>query len=713
MAKKKLLLIDAYSIIHRAYHALAASGSSFTSPSGEPTSAVYGLSLMLLKALSDLKPDMVVAALDLSGPTFRHKEFEAYKAQRAEAPDALSRQVPKVLELFKAFSIPVLSRQGFEADDIIATLAVKAPKDTETIIATGDQDTLQLVNDKTFVFAPKKGFSDTILYDAKTVKELKGVEPAQMVDLKGLAGDPSDNIPGVAGIGLKGAQTLIQEFGSIENIYKNLSKVPARYQKILTDQKETALKSKALVTLEKKVPGIELPKSIKPFDPNKVKKIFVELGFRSLLNRIPGLKKVEAGELFPVKKGPKTEADKLDEALEPVLKKMSQRGVLIDPKRLNALNGKLVNRLDEMKKEIYEHAGQKFNLNSPSQLAVILFDKLNLPKNEIKKIKTGISTAAAELEKLREIHPIIDLLLEYRELEKLRTTYVSTLPKLADKDNRLHTEFTQTTSTGRLASRNPNLQNIPARSGWGTAIRQAFIAPKNYSLLAADYSQIELMLAAVLANDKKLMAVFKHGGDVHAATAAELFKKKPAEISKDERRFAKTINFGILYGMGPHGLAVAAKMSRAEAKEFIEKYFRSFPRVKAYLEETIESARQKGYVETLFGRRRETPEINSPNFTVRAAAEREAINAPIQGSAADIIKKAMLAIEKGLPKISPKSRMVLQVHDELLFEVPAGEEKKVAQFVKEKMEKVVKLPVTLKVEVSTGNNWGELRKMED
>ena len=709
MAKKKLLLIDAYSLIHRAYHALAAAGGSFTGPSGEPTSAIYGLSLMLLKALADLKPTSAIAALDSKGPTFRDKEYEEYKAKRPPVPPALSRQIERAIELLEAFSITTLAKGGYEADDIIATLAKEAPPDTEVIILTGDQDTLQLVSDRIKVLTPRRGLSETLLYGPSLVKELKGVTPRQITDLKGLAGDPSDNIPGVPGVGLTGAQKLLSEFGTIEKLYQNLKQVPPRYRELLEEGKRSAFQSKKLAQLEEKVPGIKLKTiPLKP-NPQKLQKLFLELGFRSLIARIPGGAPLEPARLQSPQALAKTPADKLDAALEPILKKMSERGVLIDTKKLAVARKEVSEKLSELKRTIYHHAGQEFNINSPAQLATILFEKLKLPTGEIKKIKTGLSTAASELEKLRELHEIIDLVLEYRELEKLRSTYIEALPKLVDKEGRLHTELLQTTATGRLASRNPNLQNIPIKGEWGKEIRKAFIAPKGFSLLAADYSQIELRLAAVLSGDKKMVEAFKKGKDIHSATAAELFHKKEDEITKEERRLAKTVNFGVLYGMGPHGLAMAAKMSRAEAQQFIQRYFDSFPKLKDYIQKTIEMAREKGYVETLFGRRREIPEIHSPNHAIRAAAEREAINAPVQGSAADIIKKAMIEIEKKLPKVSPQSQMILQIHDELLFETPAGEEKKVGALVKEIMEKIVKLPVPIKVEVSKGESWGELK----
>ncbi len=710
MAGKRLLLIDAYSLIHRAYHALAASGGSFTSPSGEPTSAVYGLALMLLKTLSDLKPTYAIAALDTKGPIFREAEFKEYKATRAPMPPALSRQIERSIELLESFSIPTVSRMGYEADDLIATLAKQAPRDTEVIILTGDQDTLQLVSEKVKVLTPRQGLSETILYTPQVVRELKGIAPNQITDLKGLAGDPSDNIPGVAGIGTTGAQKLLQAFGTIESLYKNLKKVPPRYRNALEKGKESAFQSKRLAQLEERVPGIKLKTvPLKP-DPRKLQKLFLELGFRSLLTKIPGAIPSEPAPRLWSELPLMGQAAKLDMTLEPILKKMSERGVLVDTKKLAEAGQEITGRLNELKKVIYHLAGQEFNINSPSQLAVILFEKLRLPTKEIKKIKTGLSTAAAELLKLRGLHKIIDFVLEYRELEKLRSTYVEALPKLVDKENRLHTEFTQTTSTGRLASRNPNLQNIPAKGEWGKKIRCAFVAPKGFSLLAADYSQIELRLAAVLSGDKKMIETFKKGRDIHSATAAELFKKKEEEITKEERRLAKTVNFGILYGMGPHGLAMATQMSRGEAQEFIQKYFDSFPKLKSYIQKTLAMARERGYVETLFKRRREIPEIHSPNRAVRAAAEREAINAPIQGSAADIIKKAMIEIERKLPGVSPKSRMILQIHDELLFEVPKGEEEKVGRFIKERMEKIIKLPVPVRAEIAKGDSWGYLEK---
>ena len=724
---KKLVLIDGNALIHRGFHAF--SRLNLTSPNGENTTAIYGFAVILLGILSKLKPDYIAVSFDTAAPTFRHEEYKEYKATRIKAPQELYDQIPRIQELVETFNIPVFLKDGFEADDIIGTLSAQAPKDLDTYIATGDMDTLQLVDSNTFVYAPRKGFSDMIIFDADTVKNLKGLTPEQMIDYKGLRGDPSDNIPGVPGIGEKGALTLLQEFGSIENIYKNLEKVPDRYRNLLSANREIAEQSRQLATIIRDVPiKLDLNQAVlKEYDEKKVRELFYKLGFNSLINKLPksdneiALPLAEAGTTPPnlplsgggegglsdlPKKVIKNQADKIDADLDPVLKRIENAGVLLDTKWLNKINKEVSDKLLTLSGLIYKHSHRDFNINSPSQLATVLFEKLHLPTAGIAKTKTGFSTAASELNKLKGAHPIIEPILEYRELEKLRNTYLETLPKLVDKDSRLHTHFSQNTATGRLSSSEPNLQNIPIRTETGEKLRHAFIAPEGFELISSDYSQVELRVVAHISQDKRLIDTFLKNEDIHARTAAEIEGVPIDEVTKTQRHKAKAVNFGIIYGISAHGLAEGTGMSYGEAKEYIDKYFTLHPNIKKYIKDTILFAQQKGFVQTLLGRKRELPEVNSNIVNVRLAAERMAINAPIQGTAADLIKLAMIEIDKNLGKISPKSKMVLQIHDELLFEAPEGEVAKVADFVKETMENIYPLDVPLTVNIEAGPSWG-------
>jgi len=725
--RKKLVLVDGNALVHRGFHAF--SRLNLTSPTGENTTAVYGFAVILLGILSKLKPDYIVVTFDTQAPTFRHEEYAEYKATRIKAPQELYDQIPRIQELVEKFNIPVFLKEGFEADDIIGTLSAQAPKELDTYIATGDMDALQLVDKNVFVYAPRKGFSDMIVFDEDTVKHLKGLTPKQMIDYKGLRGDPSDNIPGVHGIGDKGALKLIEEFGSIENLYKNLDKVPDRYRKLLEANQEMAIQSKHLATIIRDVPiKLDLPKAVlKEYDEKVVREFFYKLGFNSLMNKLPKSSNEVALPLSPaepearvaVKKTIKNQADRIDAELDPVLKKMEDIGVLLDVEFINKLNAEISAKLFTLSGAIYKHAQQDLNINSPSQLATLLFEKLHLPTDGISKTpgrrtaggKTGFSTAASELNKLKGTHPIIEPILEYRELEKLRNTYLETLPKLVDKNNRLHTHFAQNTSTGRLSSSEPNLQNIPIRTETGEKLRHAFVAPKGFELISSDYSQVELRVVAHISQDKRLIDTFLKNEDIHTATAAEIEGVPMDEVTKAQRRKAKAVNFGIVYGISAHGLAEGTGMSYGEAKSYIDKYFTLHPGVKKYIKDTISFAQQKGFVQTLLGRKRELPEVNSNIVNVRLAAERMAINAPIQGTAADLIKLAMIEIDKNLAKISPKSRMVLQIHDELLFEVPEGEVAKVADFVKETMENIYPLDVPLTVNIEAGPSWGDTQSL--
>jgi DNA polymerase I-like protein with 3'-5' exonuclease and polymerase domains/5'-3' exonuclease len=717
-SQKKLVLIDGNALIHRGFHAFAR--ADLRTPSGQPTGAVYGFAVMILNIYTKLKPDYIAVAFDTGKPTFRHEEYKEYKATRVAAPQDLYDQIPKIQELVETFNIPVFTKDGFEADDIIGTLSAQAPQSVDTYIATGDMDALQLVDDHTFVYAPGKSFADIVLYDLQLVKEKKGLTPLQFIDFKGLRGDASDNIPGVPGIGEVTATKLLTEYGSMEGIYENIDKITGRTHDLLVDNKKMAIQSKRLATILRDMPiTLDLKKSeAVEFDSDKVRALFADLGFKSLINKIPNgtLTKESLQPSFfssaqPQFREPgagrKSYTEKLDADLEPVLRKMEKAGILLDINRLIKINSDITKRISKLEAAIHKHAKTKFNVNSPIQLSEVLYKKLNLPTLEISKTKTGYSTGVAELEKLYKKHPIIKYILEYRQLEKLRSTYLEPLPKLADKNGRVHTHYAQDTATGRLSSKDPNLQNIPIRSEEGAEIRKCFIAPKGFKLLSADYSQIELRVIASLAKDARMISIFKRGEDIHTAVAAAVNGVALSDVTKEMRRHAKVINFGIIYGVSPWGLAARTDMSLNQATEYIDKYFELHPHIKQYMKDIVAFAQEKGYVETLFGRKRYVPEINSKIPGVRNAAQRAAINMPIQGTAADIMKVAMIELDKLLPKTSKATRMLLTVHDELVFEVPDEDVDKVSKLVKTVMSNVFKLDVPIELGIEVGQDWGK------
>jgi len=746
---KTLVLIDGHALVHRAYHALP----PLSTGKGELVNAVYGFVLVLLKVLKELKPDYLVATFDLAGPTFRHKEFEEYKATRVKAPDELYAQLGRVKETLRAFSVPILEKEGYEADDVIGTVVEKLKTHKEkinTIIVTGDLDTLQLVDKNTSVFTLKKGVKDTILYDAKAVSERYGLKPEQIADFKGLKGDPSDNIPGVPGIGEKTATELLKRYGSIENLYKELKKPKSRFknQKLaekLSENKEQAFFSKYLATIKRDAPiKFNLRDALAhDYDKDKVIKLFKELGFYSLVERLPVSSKqgeLEAGsgekkEITEIDNSVSTAAVKQDPIYEkveqaktqgvlseklyqiekklvPILRQMESNGVKIDIEYLKKVDQKVSKKIIELENKIHKMAGATFNINSPQQLSEILFNKLGIQTKGLKKTPGKvISTAATELEKLKDQHEIIGLVSDYRELTKLKTTYIDALPKLVAPDGRLHTSYDQLgTTTGRLSSKNPNLQNIPIKTELGREIRKAFVAEEGFKLLSADYSQIELRVVAAIARDKNMIGAFGAGQDIHVLTAAEIFEVKPTQVTGAMRQAAKVLNFGVIYGMSIHGFAQAAGVDYEKAKLFIEKYFKEFDGVARYIEETKKEAAKNGYVQTLFGRKRFIPEINSSAWNLRAAAERMAINMPIQGTAADLIKMAMVNLA-GSHLLKADCRLLLQVHDELVFEVTEKETGKMGTQIKEIMENVYKLDVPLKVDIDIGDNWGEMEKL--
>lgn len=886
---KRLIIIDGNAIIHRAYHALP----PMTTKDGRMVNAVYGFTSMLLKAWHDLKPEYIAVTFDVKGPTFRHEKFDKYKATRVKADQELYDQIPLVHDLVRAFNIPIFEKTGYEADDVIGTMVKKNKKnsDLEIMIVTGDKDTLQLVDKNVKVFTLRKGMSDTVVYDAKEVKNTFGFTPDQMIDFKALRGDASDNIPGVPGIGEKTAVELLQKFGNIVELYKQLKKkgieekIKPGVLKKLQDGEENARMSYELATIDQNVPEVDFNLEdcrAKDFDREKVLNIFRELEFFSLVRRLPGEeniaqpktgkkigkkisikdinyqeivdkagikklikeindagsvafkalglgpdvyaarldgfaaamgngayfipenlfdglseiftndsvevvahdikkfvkilflrgvdvkckffdlmlasyllnpgtrahdenslalkylgaeRKIGAGQtgLFGVDKRaeaedwyrlasvkPILENDlsaannldllvKLEIPVAIVLARMELNGVKIDLAELKRLSEHLAREVKQLTEKIYKMSGTEFNIGSPAQLREVLFEKMDIPALGIKKGKTGLSTAQAELEKMRGLHPIIDELEKWRELTKLQNTYVDVLPKLVNpKTGRVHTTFNQAvTATGRLSSSDPNLQNIPIRGELGQEIRKTFIAEPGYKLISADYSQIELRIVASLAEDDKMIEIFKRGEDIHRATAAVVNNVPLDKVTKEMRSAAKQVNFGVLYGMGSYGLSARVDLTQYEAKQFIDKYFSEFSGVKKYLDATMAFARELGYVETLFGRRRYIPEINVSNFQIRSGAERMAINHPVQGTAADLMKMAMVAISLELPE--ENARMLLQVHDELVFEVREDLVDEVSKIIKDAMENVVKLRVPVVVEVNAADNWGEVK----
>lgn len=916
---QKFIIIDANAVLHRSFHALP----PLSTKKGKLINAVYGFVTTLLKAIREFKPDYIAVAFDRKAPTFRHDQYEQYKAKRVKAPQEFYDQIPLAHQVLDALRIPVFEMDKYEADDIIGTMAAEnEKKDVENIIVTGDMDTLQLIDDHTKVYTLRRGLSDTVTYDEDMVKQRYGLVPSQMIDFKAIAGDPSDNIPGVKGIGEKGAIDLLKEYKTLEGIYEAIEqkgdkvKIKPRNLKLLKEQKKEAFMSKKLATIVCDAPvkfKLEDCK-VQPYDRTKVFQLFQELEFKSLLGRLPALEqrlelpsKVKeetettepqkrpqmalkamkkegsaqyklvdndkdfADFLYALKKqkafavdtestsidpfradllgisfawqskeayfvytkgreawlkdlklilenkqiekygqnlkydiamlrqaginlepaafdtmvasyllNPGTRAHRLDDLvftefghqkipiesligkgkkqlpmdtvpkqklsdyscedadytlqlyqvfkerleeqniyglfqkmempLVSVLEQMEENGFKIDIKFLASMAKKVGKKIYELETKIHQKAKSKFNINSPLQLKEVLFEKLKIDTKGIGKTKTGLSTAAAELEKMVNAHPIIPLIMEYRELTKLQSTYIEALPRLVNpKTDRVHTSFNQTiTATGRLSSSEPNLQNIPIRGELGREIRKAFITEKGCKIISADYSQIELRIIASLARDEKMINSFKKGEDIHKRTASEIYEVPIDKVTPDMRSGAKEVNFGILYGMGAGGLAERKGITREKARAFIEKYFTVHQPILEYLENTKTLAHEQGFVETLFGRRRLLPEINSSMPQVRAAAERMAVNLPIQGTAADLIKLAMIAIQNKLPKVSPEAKMILQVHDELVFEVPKHEVKKMAKFIIEEMDSVYKLRAPIKTEVSWGDNWGEL-----
>jgi len=887
MKKKTLVLIDGNAIIHRAYYAIP----PLTTKDNTMVNAVFGFSSMLLKVLSDLKPDYLAVSFDVAGGTFRDDIYEDYKGTRSKADQDLYDQIPFCHEVVETFDIPIYKREGFEADDVIGTIAhTVKDEDVTTIIVTGDKDLLQLVDDKTTeVYLLKRGLSEFDLYDEEKVIEKFGFGPDRIVDFKALMGDSSDNIPGVAGVGKVTATKLIKEVGGIDEIYSNLEELEQKgirksiVAKLDAD-KDNAYMSQELATIKTDVLEINFKlddATVAEFDTDAIRELLQKFEFVSLLNRVPGMKKqtkqknhkiakspiktitadnvdpllamiknndsffckavtdgvdvfsshvrgfvfvvnsksfflelgddipkqvhkifaftdkilvghdlkqllktlhvkdivvenklfdvmvasyvlnsstrahdmrsvvlrefgqdlgdaTEQGSLFGVnpslvgeeglycvdlykKKTNELEEDdniglfeSVEMELVPVLATMELHGMAVDVDMLNTLSEHATKTIEKLNKKIWKSVGEEFNVASSVQLREVLYEKLELPTENIKKGKTGYSTASSELQKLHGLHPIIEWIEEFREVSKLQNTYTDVLPKLVNKKtNRIHTSFNQTVaSTGRLSSSDPNLQNIPIRTELGREIRETFIAEQGYTLVAADYSQIELRIAASLAKDKTMLEIFEQGKDIHTATAAAINDVKESQVTKEMRYAAKAVNFGILYGMGAFGLAWRAQIPQWQAKEFIEKYFENFDGVKTYLDQTLDFAREEGYVETLFGRKRFIPELLSDNYQLRSAGERMAINMPIQGTAADLMKLAMIAVQQKIEKHTDWGddvRLILQVHDELVLEVKKGLEDEVSKMVEQEMKRVADLRVPIEVNVCVGESWGKLK----
>jgi DNA polymerase-1 len=786
--KTRLVLLDSHAIIHRAYHALP----EFTSPDGQPTGALYGLSSMLLRIATDLKPDYIVACYDLPGKTVRHEAYADYKATRSAMDDALSVQLTTSRNVFKAFCIPIYEKAGFEADDILGTIVEKMKDDDEIdiIIASGDMDTMQLIaGTKVQVYTLKKGLNDTILYDEAAVIERYGFTPGQIADYKGLRGDPSDNIKGVPGIGEKTGTELIQKYGSIEDIYKAIQKdeaavlangIKPRIVNLLKEYEEDARFSKSLATIRLDAPiSFSLPKKMwkETISIETLLALFDELGFRSLKPRVRALlgssddaeeedtgdgaeddedvippvrlqeAKVMLWLLYSDFTNPTlddiiayTKAKNFDEAyaflekslketgrlqelyddiehpLIAILSEMRSHGVRIDTGILEGLRKEYRKDLEKIEKRIYSLAGKEFNISSPKQLGNVLFDELDLGVKGQKKTATGQrSTKESELEKLKDQHPIVADVLEFRGLQKLLSTYIEALPPLLDDNSRLHAEFLQYGAvTGRMASQNPGLQNIPIRTERGRAIRHAFVPADGFTLVGLDYSQIELRLAAILSQDENLMSIFRSGRDVHTEVAAAVFKVAPGDVDREMRRRAKIINFGILYGMGVNALKTQLGTSAAEAHTFYDDYFQTFDTLAKYLESTRGYARKHGFTETMFGRRRQFPEMKSSLPYVRAQAERMAINAPIQGTQADIIKLAMVQVDRLIKEMSAEEdvHLLLQVHDELVYEVKDSRVKEIAAKIRETMEDALPSElahgVPIIAEAKAGPDWGNM-----
>lgn len=762
----RLLLVDAYAMIYRAYYAFIRVPR--INSKGENTSAIYGFVTTLEELLKKLQPSHLAVAFDPHGNTFRHEAYAAYKAQREETPEDIRRALPIIKQLLQAMRITMVEVPGFEADDVIGTMATQAEKQGfEVFMATPDKDYGQLVTEHIFQYRPRHlgGYEQL---GAKEVCDKYGLQmPSQVIDLLGLMGDASDNIPGCKGVGEKTAVSLLTQYHSIENILQHVDELQGALKQKVESQQQDILFSKFLATIRTDIPEEKLSWKaddlvLQEKDWNQLAPLYEELEFTSLLKGHVSAKQrsvstgkktestldlfasetedatiVSASQYdtienrlcayllnpevnFNPNKEPDWEALRQDTALwnlynevelplVPVLREMEQVGVRLDTHILHEAEVQLTEELNHLEQQINELAGQPLNVNSPAQVGEILFEKMKLdPK--AKRNKNGhFSTPEEVLQGLKEKHPIVPAILAQRELKKLITTYIVALPTYINSDTgKIHTTYNQTvTATGRLSSSNPNLQNLPIRSERGQLIRQAVIPDDGCLILSADYSQIELRLMAHMAQDPHLIEAFRSGQDIHAATAARIFHKPLDTITRDERRRAKTANFGIIYGISSFGLAQQLDCPRSEAKKLIDDYFAAFPKVIDYIEKQKQFARENGFVQTLFGRKRYLPDILSHNSTVRSFAERNAVNAPIQGTAADIIKMAMVTIHARIKEQGLQAQMIMQVHDELNFNVPENEVDILKTIVVSEMQNVVHLTVPLIAECGVGHNWLE------
>lgn len=866
---KRLAIIDGKSVFYRGYYAM----SNLSTNDGTPTGGVFGFATMALEVIKRLKPDYVCVAWDKPKTNIRKRLelYPEYKAGRKPAPPDFYEQIPVLHELLNAFGWPLYELDDYEADDIMGTLAVQArEKGIDTALITSDLDLLQVINGNVHVYALKKGLSNIELYHPESFEAKYGIKVEQFLDLKSIKGDSSDNIPGVPGIGEKGAVQLLQEYKTLDGVYKHLDDIKESTRKKLVAGKDSAYLSKKLAAIWTDAPIKLNLKEVDggKCDPIKLRELLEKLEFRTLARNLPQYMHVEgqtdkdlpakltvgsglmiktmeelekltlpktdelvihavsenhhgknpkvltispdpktvisfdlttldlaavktklekyiiasklvgydlksvlqtlytlnidaskiehdvlvgaflinslireqslaelaandlhihidesanASEIVAVVRGlheqqvkelnkmPKVAklAHDIEWPITPVLARMEYTGIKLDTKYLEKFSIQIEDTISDLEQQIYGYADREFNVSSPTQLSDVLFGKLQLPTQGVKKGKTGYSTAATELDKLRGLHPIIDLISQYREVTKLKNTYIDTLPTMVDENSRLHTTFSLTVAqTGRLSSNDPNLQNIPVRTELGKHIRTAFEAEEGNVFVSADYSQFELRIAAYLCGDKELIKQFNEDIDVHTATAAEIYGREPEDVTKNMRRDAKVVNFGVMYGLGAHGLVEATGMNYQQAKTFIEKYFEVRPKLKDYIESVKKQANDKGYVENIFGRRRPSPDVKSSNFMVREAAMRAAVNMPFQGSAADIMKKAMIDVAKELE--GSKCKMLLQIHDSILVECPKHEAEKTAKLIKKTMEDAVKLPVSLTVDTDIGQNWGDL-----
>ena len=831
----KTVLLDGNSLLNRAYYAIP----YLTDVNGSPTNAVYGFMTMLNKIINDVNPDGIAVAFDLKAPTFRHKVCDYYKATRKPMPDDLAVQIPVLKDLLHAMNIAVVEFEGYEADDIIGTLANTSD---ETVIVTGDRDSLQLVSDTTTVWLTKRGITDVVVYNKARLLE-DGLKPYQIIELKSLMGDSSDNIKGVTGIGEKTAKDLLEKYNDLAGVYAHIDEIKGKLKERLVEDKEQAEFSKFLATINTHVPLDKFDMTLKTPFSAEAKRFFVKLNFNSLISRYKfeddvqdGVKveksetrkievktlaeldnivgkriavvftdtsvnvacdtrneysvKIRKGGLiddgfdiyeiadsifkdgahfilhdkkavmhkldrvigkdcfdtyiaeylldangnyedinklfdkygadrsYPAasliaigeKQTERLKESKLDKLYTDVelplidlLYDMESIGVAVDFGVLNALGKSYREEIEVLKDKIYECAGTEFNINSTKQLAEVLFDRLNLPHG--KKTKTGYSLAADELEKLKGKHEIISYILRYRTLAKLNGTYIEGVRDLT-VDGRVHTVFKQgMTVTGRLSSTEPNLQNIPVRDKEAMILRKMFVADEGCTLISADYSQIELRLLAHFSQDKELIEAYRNGDDIHRITAAAVYGVTQLEVTDEMRSSSKAVNFGIIYGISDFGLAEQLKISPKTAHAFIEKYFATYPTVKAYMDNNVETAKRNGSIRTLFNRLRRIPELSSSNYNVRSFGERAAMNMPLQGTAADIIKIAMLKVDKALRDGGYKARIILQVHDELILNCPDNELEAVKKIVKDNMENAVKLSVPLTVDIAEGKDW--------